>query len=88
LKVIFAMVRITDEHGQELRKVSGMHDLDLVRAAAEDVASARLVLSHRIEALEIIVKAALEHGAPMAQVLEASEPSKPLASSVGPVLAS
>ncbi|MFJ6415398.1 hypothetical protein [Paeniglutamicibacter sp. NPDC091659] len=52
-----------------------MSQLDLIRAAAEDVASARVLLRERTEALEAIVQTALEHGATKAQVAEASGPS-------------
>lgn len=52
-----------------------MSQLDLIRAAAEDVASARVLLRERMEALEAIVQTALEHGATQAQVAEASGPS-------------
>lgn len=50
-----------------------MHQLDLIRAAAEDVASARILLNERIEALDAIVAAALEHDIPMAKVAEAAQ---------------
>ncbi|RAX49975.1 hypothetical protein DQ353_07420 [Arthrobacter sp. AQ5-05] len=49
-----------------------MHQLDLVRAAAEDVASARILLNERIEALEAIMAAALHHGVSAAQASEAA----------------
>lgn len=52
-----------------------MSQVDLIRAAAEDVASARVLLRQRMEALEAIVATALEHGATQAQVAEASSPS-------------
>ena len=52
-----------------------MHELDLIQAAAEDVASARVLLQERIEALEAIVRTALDHGIPETKVNEASQPS-------------
>ncbi len=52
-----------------------MNQLDLIRAAAEDVASARVLLREREETLDAIVQTALEHGVPMAQVDEAKSPS-------------
>ncbi len=52
-----------------------MHKLDLIQAAAEDVASARVLLQERMDALEVIVQTALDHGIPEAKVNEASEPS-------------
>jgi len=48
-----------------------MNQLDLIRAAAEDVAAARVLLQERVEVLDAIVQTALEHGVPMAQVDEA-----------------
>lgn len=51
-----------------------MRQLDLIRAAAEDVASARVLLRERMEALDAIMQTALEHGATQAEVLEASGP--------------
>lgn len=52
-----------------------MHDLELVRAAAEDMASARVLLQERIDALEAIIQTALAHGVPEAELKEASVPS-------------
>ncbi len=52
-----------------------MHELDLVRAAAEDVAAGRMLLQERIDVLDAIVQSALDHGIPMEQVCEASESS-------------
>lgn len=52
-----------------------MHDLDLIRAAAEDVASARVLLQERASVLDAIVQTALDHGVPLTQVMEASEAS-------------
>lgn len=49
-----------------------MHELDLVRAAAEDVAAGRMLLQQRIDVLDAIVQSALDHGIPMEQVSEAS----------------
>lgn len=52
-----------------------MSNLDLIRAGAEDVASARVLLQERTEALDAIVQTALDHGVPMTKVAEASEAS-------------
>jgi hypothetical protein len=52
-----------------------VHELDLVRAAAEDVAAGRMLLQERIDVLDAIVQSALDHGIPMEQVCEASESS-------------
>lgn len=52
-----------------------MNQLDLIRAAAEDVAAARVLLRERLEALDAIVQSALEHGVPSDQVDEAKSPS-------------
>lgn len=52
-----------------------MHELDLVRAAAEDVAAGRMLLQQRIDVLDAIVQSALDHGIPMEQVSEASASS-------------
>lgn len=52
-----------------------MNQLDLIRAAAEDVASARVLLRERVETLDSIVKSALEHGVPIDQIDEAKSPS-------------
>lgn len=52
-----------------------MHELDLIHAAAEDVASARVLLRERIAALDAIVQTALDHGIPEEKVNAASEPS-------------
>ncbi|GAA5225963.1 hypothetical protein [Paeniglutamicibacter antarcticus] len=41
-----------------------MHQLDLIHAAAEDVASARILLNERIEALQDIMATALAHAVP------------------------
>ncbi|MFL4472525.1 hypothetical protein ACIPVK_00815 [Paeniglutamicibacter sp. MACA_103] len=49
-----------------------MHQLDLIRAAAEDVASARILLNERIEALNAIVATALDHDVPATDVAEAA----------------
>lgn len=49
-----------------------MHDLDLIRAASEDVAAARLLLRQRQETLDAITRAALEHGVPAADIAAAS----------------
>lgn len=57
---------------RSVRKDTAVHQLDLIRAAAEDVASARILLNERIEALEAIMTAAQDHGIPAAQVSEAA----------------
>ena len=49
-----------------------MHQLDLIRAAAEDVASARILLTERIEALNAIVATALDHDVPATEVAAAA----------------
>ena len=54
-----------------------MHQLDLIRAAAEDVASARILLKERIEALDAIVATALDHDIPVAKVAEAAQAALP-----------
>lgn len=56
------------------QKVIAVHDLDLIRAAAADVDSARLLLQERIDALEAIAQVPLGHGVPAAQVTQAREP--------------
>lgn len=48
-----------------------MHDLDLIRAATEDVASARMLLQERTEALSAIIQTALEHGFSMDEIAAA-----------------
>lgn len=45
-----------------------MHELDLIRAASEDVAAARLLLRQRQETLDAITRAALEHGITAAEI--------------------
>ena len=55
-----------------------MHELNLIRAAAEDVAAARVVLSERSQALKAIVRTALDHGAVPADVARASEAALPV----------
>ena len=62
-----------------------MHQLDLIRAAAEDVASARILLNERIEALEAILAAALDHGIPAAQAAEAARAAQLAGSEEQPV---
>lgn len=52
-----------------------MHELELIRAAAEDVASAQVLLRERMEALEAIIKTAQDHGIPARQIAEASTPA-------------
>ena len=52
-----------------------MHQLDLIRAATEDVESARVLLQERIEALDAIIQTALDHGIPTEKIAEASTPS-------------
>lgn len=54
-----------------------MHQLDLIRAAAEDVASARILLKERIEVLDAIVATALDHDIPAAKVAEAAQAALP-----------
>ena len=49
-----------------------MHQLDLIRAAAEDVASARILLNERIGALNAIVATALEHDVSATKIAEAA----------------
>ena len=56
-----------------------MHELNLIRAAAEDVAAARVVLRERSQALQSIVRTALDHGAVPADVARASEAALPTA---------
>lgn len=56
-------------------KGSHMHELDLVRAAAEDVAAARSLLRQRLETLDAITRSALERGVPAAEVAAAGESS-------------
>ncbi|MFF5793004.1 hypothetical protein ACFY5D_13225 [Paeniglutamicibacter sp. NPDC012692] len=51
-----------------------MNQLDLIRAAAEDVASARVLLRERTEVLDTIVQTALEHGLSMEQIDKAKSP--------------
>lgn len=52
-----------------------MHELDLIRAATEDVAAARVLLQERTEALDAIIQTALDHGISMDDVTEASKTS-------------
>ena len=54
-----------------------MHELNLIRAAAEDVAAARAVLRERSQALQAIIRTALDHGVPPAEVARASEAALP-----------
>ena len=56
-----------------------MHELNLIRAAAEDVAAARAVLGERSQALKAIARTALDHGVPPADVARASEAALPTA---------
>jgi hypothetical protein len=53
-----------------------VHDLDLIRAATEDVDSARMLLQQRTEALDAIIQTALDHGVPVNEVAEASDASR------------
>ena len=53
-----------------------MHELDLIRAASEDVDSARMLLQKRTEALDAIVQRALDHEAPMDKMAEAGEAAR------------
>jgi hypothetical protein len=52
-----------------------VHELDLIRAATEDVDSARVLLQERTDALDAIIQTALDHGVPLDEVAEASEAS-------------
>ena len=54
-----------------------MHELNLIRAAAEDVAAARMVLRERSQALQAIIRTALDHGAVPTEVARASEAALP-----------
>ena len=54
-----------------------MHELDMIRAAAEDVDSAQILLRERTGALDAIVNTALDHGIPPAQVAEAAKAAEP-----------
>ena len=54
-----------------------MHELNLIRAAAEDVAAARVVLRERSQALQAIIRTALDHGAVPTDVARASEAALP-----------
>lgn len=54
-----------------------MHELDLIRAATEDVAAARVLLQERTDALDAIIQTALDHGISMDDVTEASKSSLP-----------
>ncbi len=54
-----------------------MHELDLIRAATEDLAAARVLLQERSDALDAIIKTALDHGISMEDVTETSESSLP-----------
>lgn len=56
-------------------KGKSMHELDLIRAAAEDVAAARSLLKQRLETLDAITRSALERGVPAAEVAAAGESS-------------
>lgn len=54
-----------------------MHELDLIRAASEDVAAARVLLEERTDALMSIIETALDHGISMDEVTEARKLSLP-----------
>jgi hypothetical protein len=54
-----------------------VHELDLIRAATEDVASAKVLLQERTDALDAIIQTALDHGVSMDAIVEASEPAMP-----------
>lgn len=54
-----------------------MHDLNLIRAATEDVSSARVLLQERTDALDAIIQTALDHGISMDKVTEASASPQP-----------
>ncbi|GAA4362904.1 hypothetical protein GCM10023166_05690 [Paeniglutamicibacter cryotolerans] len=49
-----------------------MPHLEMIRAAAEDLSSARVLLNERTHALQGIIRTALEHGASEAQVAQSS----------------
>lgn len=53
-----------------------MHELDLIRAATEDVDSARVLLQQRTGTLDAIIQAALDHGIPLEEVAEAIETAR------------
>jgi hypothetical protein len=53
-----------------------VHELDLIRAATEDVDSARVLLQQRTDALDAIIQTALDHGVPMNEIAEAGEASR------------
>lgn len=55
-----------------------VHDLDLIRAAAEDVAAARLLLKQRQDTLEAISKTARERGMPPSEIAAATAPFAPV----------
>ena len=48
-----------------------MHELELVRAAAEDVAAARTLLRQRLETLEAVNRNALDRGIPAVDIAAA-----------------
>lgn len=48
-----------------------MHELELVRAAAQDVATARSLLRQRLETLEAVNRNALDRGIPAVDVAAA-----------------
>lgn len=48
-----------------------MHELELVRAAAQDVATARSLLRERLETLEAVNRNALDRGIPAVDVAAA-----------------
>ncbi|WP_411734784.1 hypothetical protein [Paeniglutamicibacter sp.] len=64
-----------------------MHHVDLIRAAAEDVASARILLKERIEALDAIVATALDLDIPADQVADAASAAQPAETEAAPVAA-
>ncbi|MFL4472397.1 hypothetical protein ACIPVK_00145 [Paeniglutamicibacter sp. MACA_103] len=51
------------------------HQLDLIRAATEDVEAARLLLKQRLETLDAITRTAVEHGIPANQIAAAEHPT-------------
>jgi hypothetical protein len=53
-----------------------MHELDLIRAATQDVDSARGLLQERTDTLDALIQTALDHAISMARAAEASEPAR------------
>lgn len=57
------------------RNGNAVHELDLIRAATEDVAAARLLLEQRLATLDAITRAAAAHGVPAADIAAAENPA-------------